>query len=740
MAVKCTSRWASRKLHRLALGAILCGYVVLAAAYSISTPLFETYDERFHFAYVLSLALDHGLPVQNVQNPGPWGNEGSQPPLYYLLASAVSFWTANPNLQAQIVPNPYATRHQAVEQDDNRNYFVHNKTEDFPYQGNVLALHLARWVSVLFGALGIAATYWTGRQVWPALPAVALGAAAFQAFIPSYVHVTASASNDAAVIGLSSLALGLIAAVIRARSVSRRRAAILGLLIGLATLAKLSALPLLGVGMLAVFWAAGAIAHWPQAVRRCAACLAAFTMVVGWWTARNWILYGELLGTDTMNRIAGLRLLPPSGLQLWDEIRLEIERNFWAAFGSGNIHPPDIWLSVPRAIALTGLIGCLFVLLRARRERRMSKDGEDQRRVLILLAMWVGALVVSLAWWLLHVERVTGRLLYPALTPLSLAVAVGWARLPAMRWRPWAVAFVGVAMFALSSSLLFVSLRPAYARPPSVNMAEAASAPSASDLVFGDSIRLWGFSVREKSLQPGGLIHVDYYWQALAPLLSDYTVFTHILGPGDQAIGGTDSLPGRGLFPTIDWNPGQIYKDTMSVYLDSPPGEVEAGTIVVGWYDTNTKKALGPRAPDGSHPRVSLGQIRVAPAAAPVYQPSHSVAANFGGQVNLIGYDIGASNLTLYWSARVPMTANYTVFVHVLDEQGKIVAQADAQPRGGAYPTALWEAGEVVKDTRAVQLPAAYAGIRVGLYRLETGERLRLEGQTADSVMVVESR
>ena len=597
-------------------------------------------------------------------------------------------------MQAQIIPNPYATRHQGVEQDDNRNYFVHYRTEDFPYQGNVLAVHLARWVSVLFGALGIAATYWTGRQLWPALPAVALGAAAFQAFIPSYVHVTASASNDAAVIGLSSLALCMSVALIRARSVSWRRAAVLGLLIGLATLAKLSALPMFAVGMLAVFWAAGGIARWTQALKRCAVCLAGFTAVVGWWIARNWMLYGELLGTDTMNRIAGFRQQQPSALQLWDEIRLEIERNFWAAFGSGNIHPPDIWLSVPRAIALSGLIGCLFVLAHARRDRRMSRDGEVQRRVLILMALWVGALVVSLGWWLLHVERVTGRLLYPALTPLCLAVAVGWSRLPAVRWRPVAVAFTGVAMFALSASLLFVSLRPAYARPEPVGMAEAASAQSASDLVFGDSIRLWGFSLRERTLQPGGLIHVDYFWQALSPLLSDYTVFTHILGPGDQAIGGTDSLPGRGSFPTTDWNPGQIYKDTMSVYLDSPPGETVAGTIVTGWYDTNTKKALAPRAADGSHPRVSLGQIRVMPVAAPGYHPSHVVAANFGDQVDLIGYDTGASNLTLYWSARAPMAANYTVFVHVLDDQGKIIAQADAQPRGGDYPTSLWETGE----------------------------------------------
>ena len=127
----------------------------------MATPILESYDEQYHFAYILSVALDHGLPVQNIDQPGPWGNEGSQPPLYYVLAAALSAWTTRPGFADQIELNPYAARHMAGEQDDNRNYFVHHRSEDFPYVGNVLAFHLSRWLSIIFGASAVFATHMT---------------------------------------------------------------------------------------------------------------------------------------------------------------------------------------------------------------------------------------------------------------------------------------------------------------------------------------------------------------------------------------------------------------------------------------------------------------------------------------------------------------------------------------------------------------------------------------------------
>jgi hypothetical protein len=73
----------------------------------------------------------------------------------------------------------------------------------------------------------------------------------------------------------------------------------------------------------------------------------------------------------------------------------------------------------------------------------------------------------------------------------------------------------------------------------------------------------------------------------------------------------------------------------------------------------------------------------------------------------------------------------------LLDANGGAVAQHDGRPKGGGYPFSVCDAGEVVVDEHPLTLPAGFpAGdyrLRVGLYRLETGERLPVEGN-GDSV------
>ncbi len=107
-----------------------------------------------------------------------------------------------------------------------------------------------------------------------------------------------------------------------------------------------------------------------------------------------------------------------------------------------------------------------------------------------------------------------------------------------------------------------------------------------------------------------------------------------------------------------------------------------------------------------------------------------------------MGYTVSAADggptLELVWQAEAQPAADYTVFVHVLRADGTCcVWQADAMPRGGAYPTSRWVAGEVVADSTTIALPTDMPPgeyiIEVGLYRAETGARLpvTLDGQAA---------
>jgi len=112
-----------------------------------------------------------------------------------------------------------------------------------------------------------------------------------------------------------------------------------------------------------------------------------------------------------------------------------------------------------------------------------------------------------------------------------------------------------------------------------------------------------------------------------------------------------------------------------------------------------------------------------------------------GDKVVLLDYKLegplrhGATiRLTLYWQALKEMEKDYTVFVHVVDGEGTVWGQWDSQPVSGERPTSGWERGEVIGDTYKVSIdvegPREGYKIKVGVYLVETGERLPTEGNT----------
>lgn len=84
----------------------------------------------------------------------------------------------------------------------------------------------------------------------------------------------------------------------------------------------------------------------------------------------------------------------------------------------------------------------------------------------------------------------------------------------------------------------------------------------------------------------------------------------------------------------------------------------------------------------------------------------------------------------LHWRAGALLKENYHVFIHLLGEEGQLIAQADGQPAQWTRPTSTWAAGETVVDRHGLWLPAdtppgSYQ-LLVGLYRPADGQRLHL--------------
>ena len=91
--------------------------------------------------------------------------------------------------------------------------------------------------------------------------------------------------------------------------------------------------------------------------------------------------------------------------------------------------------------------------------------------------------------------------------------------------------------------------------------------------------------------------------------------------------------------------------------------------------------------------------------------------------------------LTLYWQALTSIPCDYTVFVHLRQPGGGNVAQADHRPLGSLYPTSLWPVGETIREASDLFLPDDLSPgtyeLWIGLYRLETGERLPVQNDAS---------
>jgi len=97
---------------------------------------------------------------------------------------------------------------------------------------------------------------------------------------------------------------------------------------------------------------------------------------------------------------------------------------------------------------------------------------------------------------------------------------------------------------------------------------------------------------------------------------------------------------------------------------------------------------------------------------------------DFGAKMRLVRYGITAADpahlaLTFYWQALDRQRADYTLFVHLLDEGGALVAQWDGPLGGVDNPTSRWPQGGYL--WQAVELDLTGSDLKPGRYTLAAG-------------------
>lgn len=706
------------------LAAIVGVFIALGLLYSTTVPLFEAPDEQWHFAYVQYVATGQGLPVQVLQHPAHLARqEGSQPPLYYVIAAAATSWVDSSDFPGMVWENPHYGYNVPGVVNDNKNLFIHTAREDFPYRGASLAIHLARLVSLLMGALGVVLTFLLTRETLPGLPILAPTAAALVAFVPQFLFVSSAVSNDSTIVAMSALSLWLIMRFVRHEG-GVLEAIGVGAAAGLAALAKVSGLGLVVLGAVALVFSHRKN---PSRLAICMiAMLSSFALVAGWWYARNWILYGELTGTEMMLHIFGARQTPLTPQQLAAQLA-EVWETFWAGFGWGNIRLDPLLYDLLGIFLALGALGVALAIFRRRVRLVQSFSGALP---IGILAMWASFVILEFFRWMLVTQAPHGRLLFPALPAMMPVLGIGLAQLAPSTLRGLPAAVLTLILLALAGLSPFLIISPAYAYPPELTEQEAEKMPRSVDINFGDRIRLLGMTVTPDRVRPGEAVRLELYWKSIAEMDRDYSIGIHVLDQSMNVIGSRDSYPGHGMLPTTLWRVGETIRDDYWVQTNGDVSLPNLARIEVDVYDRTNRTDLTPLDRERQPITPIIGRFRITQVASALAKPKNPTKYTFGNQIALEGYDLVSDrsvSLTLYWSRLAPVPADYTVFVHLLDAGGRILAQVDQQPVGGANPTSLWGEGEQVTDRYSLIAPAEAARLELGLYRADTGSRLEIE-------------
>ncbi len=716
-----------RRFTDRAIWGVVLAFIVLAGTYSVVTPLFEAPDEIWHYPYVKHLADGHGLPVLDPSAPGLWHQEGGQPPLYYALAALATRWVPSDDLPQLLHLNPHL---------ETPNKLVHTARERMPYRGAVLAIHLVRALSVALGALTVLFTYGIGLQVAPQRPVLALAAAAMAAFTPTFLFLSGAVTNDTLIILLATVALWYMLRLID-RAPTLRRWALLGGLLGLAGLTKISGLALFAPAGLTLAWIAWRRREWRLFILGGTCLVGVAALVAGWWYYRNWRLYHDPFAWGPFLAIIGRRDSRPTLPQLLPEWP-NFLRSYWGAFGWADIIGPDWFYRLLYGLAALGTAGLGLEI--ARRLWRRSRPTPEMAFSVALLTAWPLIVMLGLIRWTMLTYASYGRLLFPAISAISFLLVVGLASWLPRRWGDLPVLLGPALSMALCIWVPFGVIKPAYTPPKPLTQAEEAVLPNRLDLILGEQMQLLGCQVGRTEVRPGQQLEVTLYWRALAAMSDDYSVFVHLVDENGLIITQCDVYPGRGLLATSVWKPGDAIADSYTLRIPETTYTPAQGHIVVGLYQLKTGQRLPVRDAAGRAlgDSISIGQVLVRSEAKDGVPNPLNV--NLANKIALVGYDVDRKalhpgetlRLTLYWKALRPLAKNYTVFAHVLGPNNSIWAQKDAWPKDGAAPTSTWRVGQVVADQYDLvvkpETPAGVYDLEVGIYDGETMDRLSVIG------------
>ena len=278
-----------------------------------------------------------------------------------------------------------------------------------------------------------------------------------------------------------------------------------------------------------------------------------------------------------------------------------------------------------------------------------------------------------------------------------------------------------------------------------------------------NEIALIGFDGMSQEISAGDTFPLTLYWRALQKPTRDYLVNVLVFDSTSGWRAASGNRLANTTFPTSAWNVGETWVDKFQLTVDrlSDPGNASIVVFLtdeksdetlpvqtnLSTRDLDIKGSVSPQNARVHAVQIATVKINTREHHFDLPLPKNPLMATLDSKIKLLGFDLDSGtikpgstiSLTLYWQAVDLMSERYTVFVHLVDASGKLVAQRDSEPLNGTAPTPSWLYNEVVTDPYKIDLPTNLASgeysLIVGMYNASRGgNRLVVNETNLDSV------